>query len=453
MIITILIIYLLLLIYIASQSYSNIENHADFFIARKKGSYIAITGSLIATILGGSAVIGAIDTGEKLGWASSWFMLCASVGLFALLPLAKKISKLGHFTLPELLGKFYGKEIKTIASLIIPIAWIGIVAAQIIASAKILQSFTGISYEMGAIISGIVFTAYTIAGGQISILKTDSIQAILILLGLLTISFFAYQTQLIPKADYSSLSFPFNNNFNSFDLFILLISYSTTFTAGPDIYSRIFCANNEKVALKSILSTAIILIPISFIIGYLSVTGAGISNTSFEGTKLIEISFLILPEWLAPLIVLTLLSAVLSSADTTILSSSIILTDLFERNNLGDKSIKKTRFIILFIGIISLIIALNFTSIIGMLLIALTIYSGAFTLPIILGLIGVKAKSDYVKIAVISGGLIALTGKLVTYYSDPFIGNVIIIASFLVNGIIFLIGHIKNTKNLQIPLA
>lgn len=440
-----LIVYLFVLLYIAIRSFNKIEHYSDFFIAKKKGSFIAVTGSLIATILGGSAVIGAIDAGSTMGWATSWFMLCASFGLIALIPLSKKINKIGRFTLPELLEDLYGKQTKLIASIIIPIAWIGIIAAQIIAASKILQSFTGLSYEIGVIISGIVFIGYTFAGGQISILKTDSIQALLIIIGLIVIALFSYRHTALLQTPVLAHSFPFNECFAPIDLLILVITYSTTFTAGPDIYSRLFCAKSEKTAQKAIITTAVILIPIALIIGYLSIVGANLPAPQ-QGAKLIHISLTVLPHWIVPIIVIALLSAVLSSADTTILSSSIILTELVEHNKFGSNSIKKTRLIILLVGIVSLLIAYHFTSIIGMLLIALTVYSGAFTLPVILGLLDVKIKHNYVSFAVLIGGLIALGGKLTAIYVGSYIGNMIIISSFLINGIILLIGKIKFTK-------
>ena len=261
------------------------------------------------------------------------------------------------------------------------------------------------------------------------------------------VALFSYRYSPHLQAPVTPHSFPFNTSFAPVDLFILIITYSTTFTAGPDIYSRLFCAKNEKTAQKAIITTALILIPIALIIGYLSVVGANL-NEPFNGAKLIDISLTILPQWIVPIIVIALLSAVLSSADTTILSSSIILAELFERNKFGSKSIKKTRFIILIVGLISMLIALHFTSIIGMLLIALTVYSGAFTLPVILGLLSVKIKTSYVSLAVVAGGLIALGGKIMTIYADNHAGNMIIISSFAINGVILLTGS-ERTRKIQ----
>jgi solute:Na+ symporter, SSS family len=443
----VLVIYLIVLSIITVFSYSKVKNYSDFFIARKSGNILFITGSLTATILGGSAIIGTIDEGPAIGWATSWYMGCASIGLFALIPLISKVSILGRFTLPDMLGKmFNNNQAKTISSIIIPIAWLGIIAAQIIAAARILQSFTGMDYSTGVIISGSVFILYTLAGGQFSVLRTDLFQAILILIGLMIISFFVLENKCDSISNLTPLKFPFNIHFSPIDLLVLLITYSSTFTFGPDIYSRIFCSKNVSTAKKSVFATAVILLFVAISIGFISVYGSKCITPLFRGSLMIDVCKYILPNWSVGIIVVALLSAVLSSAATTILSASIILTDLFEKGKFGKRTLLNTRILIGIVGIASIIIAINFTSIIGILLIALTVYSGAFIIPIFFGLIGIRINSKLLTLAMISGGLIALTGKIIYYTGHIDSGNFIIISSFIINGLILILGQKKTAK-------
>jgi solute:Na+ symporter, SSS family len=442
----VLIVYLLVLIYIGLRSYARVENIRGFFVAHKKGNFWQITGSLVATILGGSAVIGAIDAGSSMGGASSWFMLSAAMGLLALLPLTGKITSLGRFTLPDLLETLHGPRAKQIAAYVIPVAWLGIVAAQLIAAARILQSFAGIDYSTGVVLSGVVFTLYTIAGGQISILKTDLLQAVLILGGLILLTFYSSRYLQQTHNQNPLPGFPFNQQFQPVDLLILLITYATTFTVGPDIYSRLFCANGEKVARRALATTAFILIPVAFMIGYLSITGTQLNGSSGQGASLVEISHRVLPVWAVPLVVIALLSAVLSSADTTILSASIIITDIVSKNHFGERTLKQTRFIILVIGIFSIIIATQMTSIIEMLLMALAVYSGAFILPVLLGLMGLRSKPSSVSLAIVSGGSIALIGNILQYTQLGKWSNTLIFIAFIINALFLLTGRKKGTE-------
>lgn len=515
--IIVLLLYLAILCVIAVHSAMNVKSVPDFFVARKGASVKAVAGSLVATILGGSAVIGAVDAGPKLGAATAWFMLVGSLGLLALLPFVKKAYTLGKYTLPDLIENLFGKLPRTIASIVIPLAWTGIVAAQIIASAKLLQSFTPLSYEVSATISAVIFIFYTMAGGQLSILRTDLLQAILILAGLAIIVLFAIGYDLTlassalgfasesPTLTKNAPAFPFNSNFTPLSLFLLILTYGSTFTVGPDMFSRLFCARDDRTAKKAILTAALILIPVAATIGFLGAFGTGLGEV--QGARISAIADLVVPAPLAPFIALALLSVVLSSADTTLLSSSIIICELLFRKSPGNdesqeaesqdvekleagkplsetaenqesrapqhritgkiktqlvkdlSSLASTRYVILANGFVAFIIALLFTDIIQMLLLALAIYAGAFIIPILFGLAGMRIKPKFVSAAIIAGGLLALAGKLfeataaasftlisanaVMEFTAAHFSDILLIAAFAVNAGLLLIGRVR----------
>ncbi|MFA5535253.1 MAG: hypothetical protein WDA19_12200, partial [Mariniphaga sp.] len=179
----IVISYFSVVVGIGIFSWFKVKTPDDYYIAGKKARFLPVTGSLLATILGGSAILGTIELSQSIGWAALWFLFCASLGLFLLAPLTKYVSRFGKYTLPGLLGYFFGEKARIISSLIIPVAWLGIVAAQIIAAAQILSGLELISYRGAAVTAGAIFILYTLAGGQVSILKTDLFQAILIIAG------------------------------------------------------------------------------------------------------------------------------------------------------------------------------------------------------------------------------------------------------------------------------
>lgn len=436
-----IIVYFLFIIAIGVYSAFKVRKPDDYYVAGKKAGLVQVSGSLLATILGGSAVLGTIELSQQNGWAALWFLFSAAAGLFVLVPVSKYVRRNGHFTLPELLGTFYGKKAETIASLIIPMAWLGIVAAQIIAAAKILTGLPSIDYQQAALLSGAVFIVYTLLGGQLSILKTDTLQSVLIVAGLVAMLFF---TQSIPSAAaIEPLNFGnlFNARFGFVDLLILLITYSVTFVVGPDIYSRVFCTKNEQTAKRSVLLVATLLIPISFGLTYLGVY----SKESGEG--IVAFARHLLPTWAYGLFLAALLSAVMSSADTTLLTSSMILSELFTGNLNRKDSLVLTRILIVVIGIFSLVIALYVTSIIQALLLALTFFSGAFVVPTLAGLLQIKVNRRNVAAAMITGGIIALAGKLVNQLHHELIGNLLIALAYLVNGILLFSGRKDSNPN------
>ena len=118
-------IYFLFIILVGIYSWFKIKSPSDYYIAGKKAPLVTVSGSLLATILGGSAILGTIELSQDIGWAALWFLFCASFGLFVLAPLAKKVSRYGKFTMPGLLGHFFGEKARIISSLVIPLAWLG----------------------------------------------------------------------------------------------------------------------------------------------------------------------------------------------------------------------------------------------------------------------------------------------------------------------------------------
>jgi SSS family solute:Na+ symporter len=445
--IIILVVYGLILFLIGIYSFLKIKTPFDYFLAGKKTGFWQISGSLLATILGGSAILGTIGLSSTQSWASAWYILAASLGLFGLLPIVRKVYAQGKFTLPGLIGEYYGESARKVTSLIIPVAWLGIVAAQIIAGAQILVSFFNLTYPTGVFLTGTIFIVYTFIGGQVSIMKTDLFQAFFILAGVILTAF------LIPVQHENAVlviyeGFPFNIQFSPFDLFILILTFSSTFVVGPDIYSRVFCAKNPQTAFRSVLTVALILIPFAFVLSYVGIYASNFHSGQENSSTLVNLANALLPEWATGILVAALVSAVLSTAATTLLTASMILSELFKKDINNQKSFRQTRLFIILIGLLSMIISLKITSIVSSLLLALSFYSGAFIIPLAAALFNLPYNKRLGIAAMISGGTLALTGKLMITFGHTFSGQIILISGFAANAIlIFMPLEVMNVRN------
>lgn len=427
----ILILYFFIVVIVGFISFGQIKNNKDFFIAGKNAGVYQVAGSLLASILGSSAILGSVDFAYDVGWAGSWLMLCGALGLLILYPLTKFIKNFQGYNLPYLLGNFYGEEVQRISSFIIPIAWLGIVASQIMGAAKIITIISTFTYIEGVWLSGFVFIVYTMLGGQFSIIKTDMIQLIFILLGLLVVFFYISSEPLTKEA------LPLiNHKFGYIDLLVMILTYSTTYIVGPDIYSRLFCAKNEKTMKMSILIAIVVLIPLGFILAKLGIYGAEMFTDVGKNSVLLMIADSKLPNILSFLLYLALLSAVISSADTTLLTASSLFTQGLIKNLKSEKAVFISRVLTAVFGVGAIIIALKMKYILSTLLMALTIYSGAFIIPTFVGMFGYRARKEVVITAIVVGGFVATLGK---YYPGN-TGKYIAIAAFILNGLILYFG-------------
>ncbi|MDD5082179.1 MAG: hypothetical protein PHU08_02275, partial [Dehalococcoidales bacterium] len=177
-------IYFVVVIVIGITSRKSAQSADGFFIANRSGSTLFITGSLVATIVGGSATIGLAGLGFSRGLTGVWWLLVGSIGLVVLgLFFAEKVRKLALYTLPELVEKQYDRRVSLAASILIVVAWLGVIAGQILATGKILSALGIGSPTLWMVVFTAVFVFYTALGGQQADIRTDLVQAGIIIFG------------------------------------------------------------------------------------------------------------------------------------------------------------------------------------------------------------------------------------------------------------------------------
>ncbi len=423
------------MILIGAMSSRRIRGTESFFVADRRGSHLLITGSLMATIVGGSSTIGMAGLGFAKGFVGAWWLLVGVVGLLVLaFSLAKRVRRYAFYTLPELLGDQYGTGVKLVGSVIISIAWLGIIAGQMVAAGKILDVLIPGYVDLMILLSAAVFIMYTLLGGQYSILRTDTVQSAVLLLGIfvclpLSIGKVGGLESLRLSLDSSYFSFPTNIYGDWTYVVTLLLMVGSTYVVGPDIYSRLFCARNEGTARDSAAITAVIMIPLAFSITLIGmsakVIAPGISPEGAFPTVIRDV----LPLGVNALVIAGLLSAVMSSADTCLLTTSTIISaDIIKpclRGGIRDEHLLFiSRVFIVLIGLLSLGIALKLKGVIKALLMGYTIYSSGLVLPVILGFYGKSLRLHPLgaMAAVIGGGGVAMFGTWKGYSHFGLVG-------------------------------
>ena len=416
--------YFLGMIVIGLVSRREVKGADDFLVAGRKGSSLFVTGSLLATIVGGSATVGMAGLGFTRGLTGAWWLLVGSIGLVILgLFFAKRVRKFALYTLPELVEKQYGSRVALAASLLIVVAWVGVVAGQIIAAGNILGVIGIGNPLLWMVFFTVVFVAYTLLGGQYAIMRTDSLQAVIIFVGIfggltLLLSNLGGWSGLASSLPAEQFAFPVSSQFGGVELVTLLLLVGLTYVVGPDMYSRLFCAKDGKTAKVSVFWTALFIIPFAFGITLIgmgaSVLFPQISPEQAFPTVIKEV----LPPFMGGIVLAALLCAVMSSADTVLLSAStILMVDIvgwFKPSLSQEKIVSLSRWGIVILGICSLILALVLKGVISALLFAYTVYTSGVILPVIAGFYKNKLRvtSSGAMAALIGGGSVGLVSKL-----------------------------------------
>ena len=443
-------VYFLGMIAIGVVSRRKIRGIDDFFVAGRRGSTLFITGSLLATIVGGSAAVGMAGLGFTQGLTGAWWLLVGSIGLVILgLFWAEKVRKFALYTLPELVEKQYDGRVALASSLLIIVAWIGVIAGQIIASGKILGVLGIGSPLLWMVLFTIVFIVYTVLGGQYAVIRTDALQAVIIFAGIfgglaLVLSHLGGWGGLKAYLSPDQFAFPISSRFGGYELAKYLLLVGLTYAVGPDMYSRLFCAKDTKTAKVSVFWTALLIVPLAFGITLIGMGASALFPQISSEQALPMVLNGVLPPFLGGIVLAALLCAVMSSADTCLLSASTILTvdviGRFKPSLSQQEILSLSRWGIVVLGLCSLILALALKGIISALLFAYTIYTGGLILPVIAGFYKSRLRLTRLGalVAVIGGGSAALISKLFAIaYLD--------LGSLLICGLLlFLVSFVEN---------
>jgi len=398
----------------------------DFFVAGRKGGTLLITGSLLATIVGGSATVGMAGLGFSRGLTGVWWLLVGSIGLVFLgFFFAGKVRSFGLYTLPELVTRQYDRRVGLAASILIVVAWLGVIAAQIIASGTILGILGIGTPDLWMVIFSIVFITYTVLGGQLAVIRTDTVQTGIVLAGIfgglaVVLSRLGGWGGLVNSLPREYFTFPIGPQFGSHDLISLLLLVGLTYVVGPDMYSRLFCAKDGRTARKSALWTALIIIPVAFGITLMGMGAFALFPQISSEQALPVIIMEILPPFMGGVVLAALLGALMSSADTCLLSASTIFTvDIighFKRGLSPLKTLAYSRWTMVIMGVASLFLALALRGVISALLFAYTVYTGGVILPVLLGFYKdrLRLTPRGALAALIGGGAAALISQIVS---------------------------------------
>lgn len=401
-------------------SVKKIRTMASYTVADRQAGALIVTGSLLATIVGGSSTVGLAGLGYSRGLVGAWWLLVGVVGLTVLaIFLAKHVRRTNAFTLPEILESQYGgKAARTAASVLIVIAWLGIIAAQMIAAGKIMSVLWPGQTQTLTILAALVFIIYTTLGGQYSILRTDSVQAVIITVGLvlclwLGISAAGGRMSFVEALPGGFLSFPLSDDFGWKDLLTFLLFVGTAYLVGPDIYSRILSTKNAATARRALFATALGLVVIAFTVVLIGMVARVHLPEIAPESALPAMIMAVIPAGLNALVIAALLAAIMSSADSCLLTAGTIITsDII--GSLRKKKLEEgtmlilTRICVVAVGLSALFIGLKMGGVISSLLLAYTVYSAGLVVPVVLGFyrekLGLNAGGAI--IAIVGGGFV-----------------------------------------------
>jgi SSS family solute:Na+ symporter len=381
-----------------------------FFLAERSLGRFSLTATLTATVIGGSATIAVGALIYTAGLPGLWLDIGGSVGLIVLgFTLAKLVRKTKLYTLPEITGYLFDDKTRSAAAFLVVLTQIAWISLLLQAAGAVFSVMLPLNYDLLLVVLTSIFIFYTFVGGQFAVVYTDIVQVIIMFIGVCGVAaplVFMDAYPLLDQLPAEYLRFPVNSSIGILPMFSFFFMMMMPHLVGPDIYSKLLSANDEKTArygavlagfFKFLFSIAISVIALSAVVLY-----PGLDNASFAIPQAVAN----LSPVLAGLVLASFVSVMLSSADTVLLSSGTILSVDITKT----KNIIVTRVGIVLIGFLSLLLTLYMKNIINTLVLAYTVFTSGLTMPIIFGFYRKKTKATATGAfwSLVAGGSISL---------------------------------------------
>jgi SSS family solute:Na+ symporter len=165
------------------------ESSEDYFLAGRNLGWFVIGASIFASNIGSEHIVGlagtAADSGMVMGHYElhSWIILLLG---WVFVPFYLRSTV---FTMPEFLERRYSESSRWILTIITLISYILTkVSVTVYAGAVVFQTLMGIEFWSGALLIVLITGAYTIFGGLRAVIYTDALQALVLIIGSITIT-------------------------------------------------------------------------------------------------------------------------------------------------------------------------------------------------------------------------------------------------------------------------
>ncbi|MFN2387153.1 MAG: sodium:solute symporter [Thermoanaerobaculia bacterium] len=421
------------------------RDEASYFAAdRSLTTFWGFVG-LASLTTGGSTTIALAAFVYTHGLAGIWLDLAGALGLLLLgLFLAARIRREGAITLPEIIGRYYGRIARRAAALLVLASEIAWFALLVTATQLVLTSALGVSALPAIVGATAVFVAYTSLGGHFAVVRTDLLQYGLMVVGILGVALVSALTGsggldgLPPEA----WRFPTAPTLGAGDVAALLVLVGLPHLIGSDITLKLLSCRDEGTARRAALLAAVSKVAFGGAVAAIALAARKALAPLDPERALPEAILAFAPPALAALVVVSLVATMQTSADTVLLSAAAVTVRDLAPPGRPDAAIRTARLLAPIYGALGLLVALALDrKIVDVLKLGYSIFAAGLILPVLFALLPGRFRPQPAGAiaAMIGGGTVAAIGRFlpeIVRGRDPVLAGTavnlaLLLASFL----------------------
>ena len=423
-------LYAILLIGVGLFISRKVKGADDFFVGGRKMAPFLLFITLVAPNIGAGSTVGVAGMGFVSGISAVWWIIASAVGTFILaLVIGPKIWELakkhGFYTLGDYLEYRYNRYFRGLISLMMAIGTLAIFAGQLMGIGWILSVVADIDKTTSVLIASVVVVLYFCAGGFLSAVYANLIEALVKLIGFvvaipLVLSFVGgfsglYEKVAINMADSVKLAsyFSFDGLGTSVIMgFFLMLMPS--FFLSPALIGKVYSAKDKKTVRISTCLCGLVMLLFAFIPVILGMAAYAIApDLPQRDLALPYVMKECMPFWASALALAAIFSAEISAADAVLYMITTSFTkDLYKSfinpNVSDEKLIKGGRIVTILAGIIGIGLAIILPNVISALSIFYALMSVSITAPLLFGLFSKRSSSTSAICSAIVGVIVTV---------------------------------------------
>lgn len=387
----------------------------DFLVAgRRLGPFMYIS-AMSAVVLGGASTVGGASLGYQYGISGMALVLMLSLGIIAIgLLFSTRLSRLGLYTVAELVGMRYGLSARRVSGVIVVFYTLMVGVGQVVAIGTVLSVLFGLSSTLAVLVGWAIIMIYSLAGGMWSVTLTDVVQFCVKTVGVL---FVLAPLVLVRSGGFSGIAERLPDSFLSptgiggGTIFAYFLLFFFGFMIDQGNWQRVFTARNERVAFWGCIASGIFCAIYGFA-GALIGTGArvllpGIANPDDSYARIAE---LVLPMGLFGLVMAAALASSMSTASGLLLgSATVAANDLYApAAGRGRVSVRANRIALVLIGLVALAISLAVHSVVGAVTVAADLLAATVFVPVVGALFWRRASAPAAVVSMLVSAVVCI---------------------------------------------
>ena len=420
--------YVAVLFYNAYLGNKAATGMGGYYVGNREMGGAVVGISFFATFASTNTFIGHAGKGYEYGVA--WFTLAVLLVAFAWVswrwigpPLRRFSAEWDALTIPDYIkGRILNNSpsanrhpVLLLSASVIVFASLLYLLAIFKGAGHLFQIFLGVPYEVAVGVTLLVVVLYTSIGGFVSVVRTDAIQGIFMLVGAMTIFYFVTKaaggvgavTQLIDMPTKQHL-FDLNGAVPFAVLLGVSLSGALKLIVDPRQLSRFYGLKNDVevkrgmwIAVVGLTLILVCMFPIGI---YAHLILENVTDTDLIVPTLVN-DAAIFPFWVTDLLIVSIVSAAMSSMDSVLLvASSTLYKNLIAPFKQVDNEVRLSRFAVVGFACVAAFMALNPPGdIVGITIFSGSLYAVCFFPPVVFGLYGRIASPLRVLSAMLSG--------------------------------------------------